>query len=174
VLINPNQLKCHYFDFGRYHAPKNYGRVRDEITDHELKICTKAKFSKHQKLENYQEIIDELQAKPSCHGNGQLYAGLVKINFAKAYKMAKKMQDKGVIEYGPFVTQGTNCSRFVRTIILNSNFSPKLKLKLKYTRTISPTPIGIVYNLSQILKANISSESKHFKNSKKTWETLIQ
>ena len=34
VLINPNQLKCHYFDFGRYHAPKNYGRVRDEITDH--------------------------------------------------------------------------------------------------------------------------------------------
>jgi hypothetical protein len=167
VLINPNELKCHYFDFGRYHAPKNYGRVRDEITDHELKIFTKPKLSKHLKLENYQDIIDELQTRPACHGDGQLYAGLVKINFTKAYNKAKDMQNRGVIEYGPFVTQGTNCSRFVRTIILSSNFSPKLKLKLKFTRTISPTPIGIVYNLSHIRKANISVESKPIELSQK-------
>ncbi len=29
VLIDPDKNKCHYFDFGRYHAPFQYGRVRN-------------------------------------------------------------------------------------------------------------------------------------------------
>ncbi|MBS3739267.1 DUF6695 family protein [Mesohalobacter halotolerans] len=155
VLINPETKQCHYFDFGRYHAPKGYGRVRDEVTDHDLKIYTKADLSDSLELINYQEIIDEIQSKPSCHGNGQLFAGLIQINFEKALRRCKYLQDQDFIEYGPFVLNGTNCSRFVRSVLFNAVSSKFLKLKLTFTRTLSPTPIGIVKNLKSQRKAKL-------------------
>ena len=45
VLVDTNSGRCHYFDFGRYHCPKGYGRIRDAETDHDLKIITQARFS---------------------------------------------------------------------------------------------------------------------------------
>ncbi|QTY27967.1 DUF6695 family protein [Flavobacterium sp. CS20] len=74
VLINPKNKKCLYFDFGRYHTPLGYGRVRDEQTDFDLKIETLAEMSDNLILSNYQNIIDEIQQNPSSHGDGQLYA----------------------------------------------------------------------------------------------------
>ena len=38
VLINSKTKKSHYFDFGRYHTPEGYGRVRDVVTDEDLSI----------------------------------------------------------------------------------------------------------------------------------------
>jgi len=156
ILIHPDSKNCHYFDFGRYHAPMGYGRVRDEITDHDLKIYTKAKVCKDLKLKNYQEIIDEIQANPSCHGDGQLFAGLIEIDFHKAYQHAKLYQQRGAIAYGPFLLQGTNCSRFVRSLLFNSVSPTLLKLKLTLPWTLSPTPIGVVKNLKFLRKAHYS------------------
>lgn len=162
VLINPKNSKCHYFDFGRYHTPFGYGRVRDEVTDHELKIKTKAKLSDTLELLNYQDIIDEIQSNPSCHGDGQLYAGLTKIDFDKGFSRSKYFQNHGIINYGPFVIKGTNCSRFVRSLLLNSTSSKHLKFKLIFTRTLSPTPFGIVKNLKYKRMANqIHNELNH-------------
>jgi len=170
VLINPDTKDCHYFDFGRYHAPMGFGRVRDEITDHDLKIYTKAEISKGLKLKNYQEIIDEIQENPACHGDGQLYAGLVEIDFQKAYKCAKAYQNQGTIEYGPFVIQGTNCSRFVRSLLFNSVSSKLLKIKLTLPWTLSPTPIGIVKNLKVLRKAN--TQNSKTEDNLKTCEVI--
>jgi hypothetical protein len=172
VLIHPDSKNCHYFDFGRYHAPMGYGRVRDEITDHDLKIYTKAEISKDLKLKNYQEIIDEIQINPSCHGDGQLYAGLVEIDFYKAYSCAKAYQNQGIIEYGPFVIQGTNCSRFVRSLLFNSVSSKLLKVKLTLPWTLSPTPIGIVKNLKVLRKAHYSLSNSQAKKDSKTCRIL--
>lgn len=159
VLINPKNGECHYFDFGRYHAPYGHGRVRDKITDHDLNITTKALFNENLNLINYQEVIDEIQQNPSCHGDGQLHAGLSMINFKKAFKKAKQMQNKGAINYGPFVIKGTNCSRFVNSILINSCVSNYIKLKLLFTPTISPTPIGIVRSLNKQLRATLKKPS---------------
>lgn len=156
VLIDPNTKKCLYFDFGRYHAPFGYGRVRDEVTDHELQITTTANLTKNLNLLNYQDIIDEIQVNPACHGDGQLFAGLVKINFEKSFKLAKSYQQEGEIKYGPFDITGTNCSRFVRSILFNNVSSSVLKLKLTLPWTLSPTPIGVVKNLNSLRKANYS------------------
>jgi hypothetical protein len=167
VLINPKNHNCEYFDFGRYHAPYDYGRVRNEITDHELKIKIKAALTKEFELINYQDIIDEIQLNSASHGDGQLYAGLVKINYEKAIHRAKSMQNEGVIKYGPFVLKGTNCSRFVRSVLFNSVKSSLLKFKLTFTRTLSPTPIGVVKNLKNQKRAN-------YKTSKETSENNIE
>ncbi len=155
VLINPETGKCHYFDFGRYHAPKGFGRVRDEVTDHELKISTIAQLNDNLELKNYQDIIDEIQSNPACHGDGQLYAGQTIIDFKKAFDRSKSYQNQGVIDYGPFVIKGTNCSRFVRSVLFNAVSSRWLKFKLTFARTLSPTPIGIVKILGCQQKANL-------------------
>ena len=155
VLINPENGHCHYFDFGRYHAPLGHGRVRDEVTDHELKINTTALLNADLKLLNYQDIIDEIQQNPSSHGDGQLYAGLSLIDFQSAFKKAKQMQKQGAINYGPFTLKGTNCSRFVNTILIHSSLSSILKLKLIFPKTLSPSPIGVVKNLKYQRQANL-------------------
>ena len=50
------------------------------------------------------------------------------------------MQKKGVIPYGPFVQNGTNCSRFVASLMQATNPSAIKKLRLKYPFCISPSP----------------------------------
>ncbi|MBT6650195.1 MAG: hypothetical protein HOB54_02370, partial [Flavobacteriales bacterium] len=38
VLVNSTTNKVHYFDFGRYHTPEGYGRVRDIETDQDIAV----------------------------------------------------------------------------------------------------------------------------------------
>lgn len=172
VLIEPQNKKCLYFDFGRYHAPFGHGRVRDEFTDHELKISTKADLTDNLSLKNYQEIIDEIQNNKACHGDGQLYAGVIEINFKKACQAAKSYQKQGVIEYGPFDIKGSNCSRFVRSVLFNSVTSPLLKLKLTLPLTFTPTPMGVVKNLKFLRKAKYSPTKSEAEQNLETCEIL--
>jgi hypothetical protein len=170
ILVEPKTHECLYFDFGRYHAPFGYGRVRDAITDHELIIHTKAEVDKNLRLKNYQQIIDEVQSNRACHGDGQLFAGLVRVDFEKAYQTAKRYQAKGAIYYGPFTFNGTNCSRFVRSLLYNSVLSLKLKLKLTFPWTITPTPIGVVKNLNYQKRANFEKNERHHQDHIKSCE----
>ncbi len=151
VLIENKTGRCNYFDFGRYHAPFGYGRVRDMETDHDLIIHTKAVYNNEWKIENFTEILAELQQNKSCHGTGKLHASYCSINFESAYRNAKKMQHESPYKYGPFVWNGTNCSRFVRTTILNGKPSIFYHLKVKIPLTISPTPLGNVKQLTNYI-----------------------
>ena len=105
ILVESATGKCHYFDFGRYHAPYGYGRVTS-------------------------------------------------INFKKAYQYAKRMQDDSPWKYGPFTLNGTNCSRFVRTVVLSGNPPLSDKLKIYLPLSISPTPIGNVKSLRNKILIN--------------------
>ena len=58
------------------------------------------------------------------------------------------MQNKGVIPFGPFVINGTNCCRFVRKAILAGAPGWKDRLKLRYLWRFKPMPITIVNLLS--------------------------
>lgn len=139
ILISQSGEECHYFDFGRYHSPYGHGRVRDVETDHDLAIKT-IPTTNGNSLINFEEILAEILDNPSCHGTGKIYASYCTINFEKAYQKAKKMQETSPFKYGPFLPKGTNCSRFVRTVVLAGK--PKLShsLKLITPYSFSPTP----------------------------------
>ena len=158
LLIDIKTGNCFYFDFGRYHAPFGHGRVRDLETDHDLEIIAKAKFDENKNILNFEQILNELAQNEACHGLGTLHASYTNINFNKAYQNAKLMQEKSPWKYGPFIWSGTNCSRFVRTIILHGEppFVEKLKLSIPYT--ISPLPIGNVKSLNSCKSTNTPNE----------------
>ncbi len=82
---------------------------RSEITDDGLRIKTVAKISDSGcKIENFREILTELQLNPECHGEGAIHASYEKINFSKAFAKATLMQQKSPIAYGPFRHKGNN------------------------------------------------------------------
>ncbi|MCU4173672.1 DUF6695 family protein [Carboxylicivirga sp. N1Y90] len=145
VLINGETKTCHYFDFGRYHTPFQHGRVRGELTDHKLKMSTRAIPSVDGKsIRNFEEILTELQHNAECHGEGAIHASYCSISFESGLKKVKQMQAKGPIPYGPFKYGGSNCSRFVQSAILAGKPNSSLRLKLKYAVYLTPTPLNNV------------------------------
>ncbi len=140
VLVNFETLELKYYDFGRYHTPAKHGRVRSYDTDPELKLNTKAEII-NGKIVNLEVLMNELQSKKACHGDGELWASsYYNIDLEKAFSKAKKMQDKGTICYGPLNIRGTNCSRFVSQVAKASTTCSFMKLKLTVPYTISASP----------------------------------
>ncbi|MDT8346672.1 MAG: DUF6695 family protein [Flavobacteriaceae bacterium] len=163
VLIEDGAEEAHYFDFGRYHAPVGYGRVRSAVTDHELKLNTKAKFAMG-KLTNQIAILEEIKHNEACHGVGVLYAAEARINFKKAYQKALAMQEDSPIIYGPLVWNGTNCSRFVRTVALKAQ--PKglwARIRLFLPYSVSPSPMAniLAFRTFYKIKATEQQQAEH-------------
>ncbi len=149
LLICDEKKTCEYFDFGRYHAPHGFGRVRDQETDHDLEVKTKPVISKDNKtIENLDQILGELSINHSCHGEGAIYASYTRIDYHRSYARAKKMQQKDCIAYGPFVLKGTNCSRFVNKIARAGQPSFMEHLALRFPYSLSPTPLTNVCSLA--------------------------
>jgi len=145
VLVDDKTGHCRYFDFGRYHTPFQHGRVRSEKTDDGLKMKTVAKISADQKqILNFEEILTELQQNPDCHGEGNIHASYSKINFEKAFRKASQMQQISPIRYGPFRYKGSNCSRFVNTVLRAGNPNRKETFRLNFLVPLTPTPMNNV------------------------------
>lgn len=153
VLVDIQTSICHYFDFGRYHSPFQYGRVRNKISDHDLEIKTPAIIENH-RLVNFKEILLELFNNEACHGSGDLHASYCLIDFEAAYYTAIKMQTLSPIRYGPFLPNGTNCSRFVNSVILSGKPNVINRLLLFSPKTLSPTPFGNVRSLQNYTIVN--------------------
>ena len=140
ALVDSVSGKLRYFDFGRYHAPKDFGRVRDVETDRDVAIKTNAKIEKN-KINNLKEILLEIKSNESFHGEGTLYASVLNdVSYYRAYEYAKKIQNRGLIPYGPFVYNGTNCSRFVASVMRSSSPTYLKNARLKFPICISPSP----------------------------------
>ena len=166
AIVNSITCKLHYFDFGRYHVPNGYGRVRDVETDRDVQILTPAKIENN-RIINLEEILFEIKQKESFHGEGTLYASVLNdVSFAKAYKYAKQEQQKGLIKYGPFVYNGTNCSRFVASVMRSSSQAYIKNARLKFPISVSPSPKRNV----GIANANFYKVSDDFfKKIKRSW-----
>jgi len=163
VLVDTENRKGHYFDFGRYHAPFQHGRVRSAETDHDLEIKTIPELSGDgQKIINYRDILFELQCNPACHGEGELFASYCPVNFQLAFNTANLMQQNSPIPYGPFRYNGSNCSRFVNTAIMAGNPQWKYKFRLKYMVPLTPTPMNNVNSLNNRLTLPIFREEIPF------------
>ncbi|MCF6184506.1 MAG: hypothetical protein L3J56_07750 [Bacteroidales bacterium] len=145
VLVNHKTKKLHYFDFGRYHMPQKFGRVRDEQSDPQLKITVKANLSAEDKLLNISEILRIVNSNKECHGQGVLYASaLENISFEKAYKFAKDLQNSDAINYGPYDLNGSNCSRFIASLAIAGNPEFDIRFRLKFPILLTPLPKGNV------------------------------
>lgn len=147
VIIDDKTGRCQYFDFGRYHTPFQHGRVRSEKTDDGLKVKPVAKISADQKqILNFEEILTELQQNPECHGEGNIHASYGRINFENALAKAEAMQQQSPIRYGPFRYGGSNCSRFVNTVIRAGKPSWLAAFKLNFLVPLTPTPPNNVHS----------------------------
>lgn len=142
VLIN-TKGDCHYFDFGRYGTPFAYGRVRDDISDPFLTIDVKADIEDGW-ITNIDVILENIQQIEETECYGKLITAALPVDFELVYTQAKKFQDKGLEPYGPFILKGTNCSRFVRDLMMNGQLSPVQRFKLKYPYMITPSPLYLV------------------------------
>ena len=150
VLINSETQKSHYFDFGRYHTPQGYGRVRDIETDADVAVINPE--IKKGEIVNIKDILLHLKCMKSTHAKGKMYASLIMgINFTNAFATAKTIQGKGMLPYGPFTQRGTNCSRFVAAVIRSSGIPWIKRLRFKYPFCISPSP-----------KRNVSISNHHY------------
>ena len=140
VLVNSRSNQLEYFDFGRYHTPTDFGRVRDKETDPDVILKTLA-IIKDNTIENIQAILLELAGLKATHGEGKMFASILRnVSFEKGYKYAKLIQDKGAISYGPLTRRGTNCSRFVAGVMREANSDRYTSLRLKYPFCLSPSP----------------------------------
>ena len=165
VLINSKEGKAYYFDFGRYHTPQGYGRVRDEETDPDLALPSVN--IKSDKIINLNDILVFLSTLKSTHGEGRLYASVLsEVSFFDAHNYAKKLQNKGMLKYGPFVYGGTNCSRFTASLAISSLPPFFKKIRLRFPFCISPSPkrnVSILNNTYYVVdkeKVKIISKSK--------------
>ncbi|MEP1779883.1 DUF6695 family protein [Reichenbachiella sp.] len=144
VLISDQTGICEYYDFGRYHSPVGLGRVRSGSTDHDLRIRTKARFSSGNNIINEQDILYELYHNKSCHGDGYILSASLKLNIDEARNKAMKFQSRQFIPYGPLIWNGTNCSRFVASVLLGARLPFSKCLSLIFQPTISASPKGNV------------------------------
>ncbi|MBL4755730.1 MAG: hypothetical protein JKY52_19315 [Flavobacteriales bacterium] len=139
VLVNHSNGALRYFDFGRYHTPEKLGRLRGDNTDPELKLLTTAKFYTDGEIENIEEVLKEIAAHPSTHGEGVMYASVARnIDLTKALKFTEDLQQAGMVHYGPFDLRGTNCSRFVRDVIRYNTRNIWVKIKLSLPWMLTP------------------------------------
>lgn len=148
VLAEKSSGNCYYLDFGRYHAPFGSGRTRSSLTDHDLTMHTKARIAGDgQSILNVEELLAELANRPACHGEGPLHAGYCQVDFQQAWQSAMDFQSRAPLPYGPFVAGGTNCSRFVCSVILAGKPGLSVAFRLRFAVPFTPTPMSNVYAL---------------------------
>lgn len=179
LLIEKTSRKCLYFDFGRYHSPFNFGRVRSVETDHELEVKAIPIFSEGLNyIQNISEILIELQSNKSCHGDGTLYASQFQIDFNGALSKAKQMQSKEFLPYGPFVKGGSNCSRFVSAVIKAGKPRIKQLFLLTFFIPFTPTPLTNVragkIRLSVSKLTEIGCNTKIIRPNYREWATDLK
>ncbi len=168
VLIDGDAKKCTYFDFGRYHAPFQHGRVRSAETDHDLELKTIPQISRDGKtIQNIKMILEELQQNPAYHGEGDLHASYSNVYFKAAYDKALELQKASPIPYGPFRRNGSNCSRFVNTVILAGKPKWNQRIRLRLFVPLTPTPRNNVNSLPHKLVLPKSRTYEPFSPSRK-------
>lgn len=141
IVIRHHDATMHYFDFGRYHTPRKYGRVRSAHTDHDLKITDRIEILPDGEILNLNSLLRKFAVRESFHGKGPFYVSHLKgIDADKAITFANKLQAKGKIHYGPFEARGTNCSRFIASVVKAGNPGLFTKLRISAPFSLTPTP----------------------------------
>jgi hypothetical protein len=144
LLISSESREIQFYDFGRYITPKSKGRLRENITDPLLIFPFKAELCDDGKLLNQNQILDHLYTLGATYNNGRRICSPepYRINFKKADERITKFRNMGIVPFGPFYLNGSNCSRFVNRILYEGSFSKYDKWLLQLALIVIPTPYG--------------------------------
>jgi hypothetical protein len=171
VLINKTTGDLDYYDFGRYIVPLPYGRVRSKLTDNELDFPLQSHLE-NGKIKNLNDILYFLATNPKLtHGEGKMLASVCnEIDYEKAKCFIGKLQKQYFVPYGVFRKNGSNCSRFVTSTLINSVTDNKIRNKLKRSTWFTPSTIGNVVLSSgdnMVYEVSSSGEVSEFSSSVK-------
>ncbi|MDX1462216.1 MAG: DUF6695 family protein [Marinirhabdus sp.] len=146
ILIENSTGKSRYFDFGRYITPAGHGRVRGENTDAELALPIRAEFTTDGSLKNVSEFLLWLDQHPEkTHGAGRLLASVSDaIDYQRAFDYISAMQERGIIPYGAFNANGSNCARFVTDALLAATTDSRIRKSLQWNKRFTPSTVGNV------------------------------
>jgi hypothetical protein len=152
LLVERQSGVVSYFDFGRYIAPRGYGRARSQVFDPRLAIQTCARFEEFgSEIINLSELLEELAKKEDfTHGGGKLLFSLAKgISYQRAFDYASKLVEEGPILYGALAAGNNSCSRYVAQILVCGMPSkdPRIR-KIYYPECLKASPTSNVVNAS--------------------------
>lgn len=80
------------------------------------------------------------------------------VELKKALHQAKKLQVKSPLPYGPFIWNGTNCSRFVHAVLLAGEPGVTYRVKLWFPYTLTPSPLSNVAALDHLTIISVAAK----------------
>jgi len=149
ILIERSSGKMDYFDFGRYIAPRGYGRARSAVSDPRLSLSTRAAVAQDGSISNLQTVLEELhQLESATHGGGRMYFSIAHaINYAGAGAFAARLVGQGPVPYGAIAKGNNSCSRFVAQVLLaGMDADHPAKTHLLFPESLKPSPMSNVVN----------------------------
>jgi hypothetical protein len=149
VVMNMISGEISYFDFGRYLITEGTGRARSIETDPDVVIGMKGKI-RNGRVENIEEILQFLGFHEPLHGIGPLWATFPEeiVSVEETIEYVRRYQERGEVKYGPFIYDGSNCSRFVCDVAENIFKNKKRVRHLNYPISFTPTPLGNIFSSS--------------------------
>lgn len=150
VIVNHLDGEMLFYDFGRYIAPRGYGRARSKFSDPMLDISLKAEIQNNS-ITNLEDIIKLFEdLKPAMYGDGKLFFSIVKgINFEKAKAYGDQCVIEGTYPYGAVARNNNNCSRFITRMLMKS--CPKYHFwhYINLPETIKSSPVSNLVNTAE-------------------------
>ena len=90
ILVNSKTKKLHYMDFGRYHTPDGYGRVRDAETDPDVGIPLLAEI-KNNEILNIDTILKDAFIKKAQSWRRSFYISVLEgVSFKLCIQLRKE------------------------------------------------------------------------------------
>ncbi|MGL4993717.1 MAG: DUF6695 family protein [Bacteroidales bacterium] len=145
VIVKEGSSEFEYFDFGRYITPDGYSRVRGKESDPETKVDVVARWDGKQLL-NVEELLQWLYNHPEkTHGSGDLYASVSEVvNYERVKEYIDEIQKRELLPYGPFVKNGSNCSRFVTGAMYHGILDEDVQDEIELTCSFTPSVLANV------------------------------
>lgn len=147
IIVKHDTGDMYFYDFGRYIAPRGYGRARSKFSDPLLEIKVKAKVNGNE-IENLQEISEHLETlKSAMYGEGKLFFSIVpNINFDIAKKYGDECVFQGTYPYGAVARNNNNCSRFITRMLMKASPDFGFWHGINLPETIKSSPVSNLVN----------------------------
>ncbi len=150
VIVNHHTGEMLFYDFGRYIAPRGYGRARSKDSDPRLSIRLKAQIQGNN-IKNIEQIVSYFETmKPAMYGEGRLFFNIVRdIDFHQAKAYGDYCVEQGTYPYGAVAKNNNNCSRFITRMLMKASSKYHYWHGINLPETIKASPISNVVNANK-------------------------
>ena len=150
VIVNHKNGEMLFYDFGRYIAPRGYGRARSKLSDPRLEIKINATIQ-NEEIINLSEIISHFEElKSAMYGEGRVYFSVAEdIDFHLAKEYGDSCVEQGTYPYGAVAKNNNNCSRFITRMLMKAALKYHFWHGINIPETIKASPISNVVNTAK-------------------------